>query len=235
MTAVHPARFSKIIVEMMQIMVLPGIHLHDPFAGTGERLGALADKLGCTFSGTEIEASLIIDRRVVRGDATDPETYPDGRYWIVTSPVYANGVSDHFRASDRSKRKTYRQAVATLEGADRPLHVNNMGRYGYRGTKRDGVSGKRFAYWDIARRSVANWKGAERVILNVSDFISGTDDDGEDVIEPHVEDWLALMESEGWMPLSVTPVATPRMRHGSDGSRERRMPNEIIAVLAQPY
>lgn len=211
--------------------------MHDPYGGTGERLGAMADSLGLTFSGTEIEQSFIVDPRVVHGDATDPTTYPTrsthGRWWICTSPTYANGVADDFKASDSSKRKTYRQAIATIEGADRKLHPNNMGRYGYRGTKRDGRSSKRIAFWDIAASSVVNWDGAERVLLNVSDFVVGTDDDGNDIIEPFVEDWLMLLERYDWYPVSSTPITTPRYKNGSDESRDKRVLNEMVICLEQ--
>jgi hypothetical protein len=49
--------------------------VHDPFAGTGERLGALCDTLGLTFTGTEIEPEFARDRRVHAGDSAEAGTY----------------------------------------------------------------------------------------------------------------------------------------------------------------
>jgi|JI10StandDraft_1071094.scaffolds.fasta_scaffold08724_9 hypothetical protein len=230
----HPARFSPSIINCISGYIPFGAQVHDPFAGTGERLGRMVDALAlaednpfCTFSGTEIEPCFIVDKRVVFGDATDPGSYPKGAgLVIVTSPVYPNGVADHFFAQiTKWKRNTYRQAVAALEGRDRELVPTNMGRYGYRGTSQK--SKKRTAYWSLARTAVANWAHAEMVILNVSDFMVGKD------IEPLVEPWGLLLEENGWKITRVEQVATPRYKNGSDKSRNERIDTEAVIVAVR--
>ena len=37
-----------------------GLPVHDPFAGTGERLGRLCDRLGLPFTGREIEPEFLV-------------------------------------------------------------------------------------------------------------------------------------------------------------------------------
>src|SRR5690606_14377285 len=96
------------------------------------RLGELCDRLGLVFTGTELEPEFIADPRVRPGDSTMAQTYPAHEHAVVTSPAYPNGMTDHFRARDASRRHTYRQALATVLGHDRPLHPNNMGRWGNR-------------------------------------------------------------------------------------------------------
>lgn len=230
----HPARYSPAIVERIARYVPFGALVHDPFAGTGERLGRMVDALAlaegkpfCTFSGTEIEPCFIVDKRVLVGDATDPNSYPKvPGLVIVTSPVYPNGVADHFFAQvTKWKRNTYRQAVAALEGQDRELSPNSMARYGYRGTT--AKSKKRSAYWDLARAAVVNWVDAEMVILNVSDFMVGKD------TEPVVEPWMMLLEQNGWKITHVDQVVTPRYKNGSDKSRDERIDSEAVIVAVR--
>ncbi len=239
----HPARFSAEIVDVFADLLLaewPDFMgrpvLHDPFAGSGERLLELCNRLNWgLFSGTEIEASFIEVDGVLHGSATDPSTYPPvrlpnetvtGGWVVITSPAYPNGMSDHHAARDDSKRYTYRKAVADIEGADRPLHEDNMGRYGYRGTRREGRSEKRKAYWDIAERSVRNWGSAAMVLLNVSDFVYSRD--GVEHVEPVVADWQALMRRHGWDYQTVVPVGTRRMGNGEN--RDKRVDAEYVIV-----
>lgn len=75
-TVKHPARFSPEIIEIIGHYMGLSQHVHDPFAGTGERLGALCDEYGVTFTGTEIECSFIVDPRVRCGDSTNTSSYP---------------------------------------------------------------------------------------------------------------------------------------------------------------
>lgn len=231
MTEIHPARFSKRIIETIDTMLgdlPPHLVIHDPYAGSGERLGALCDGLGRTFSGTEIERPFIIDKRVKWGNSTKPATYPKHRFVIVTSPVYPNGMADDFKAKDASKRKTYRQARASIVGKDEPLAHDNMGKWGYRGTKRGGTSSKRQQYWRIARDVAQCWLMADAVILNVSDFISK--DSG---VEPLVNDWIEMLTSLGWKVRRDIAVVTPRMKNGSDESRDQRVEAERVILFTK--
>jgi hypothetical protein len=242
----HPARFSKEVVDTLVDLLQslnamdravghrPGLFIHDPFAGTGERLYEIASRLDppARYSGVEIEPEFIVMGRtelgfVCEGDATNgqdyPASWPDRPYIIVTSPAYPNGMADSWAAQDPSKRKNYRKALEEITGEDRQLHENNQGRYGYRGTGPN--SKKRVEYWRIARDSVKNWDGASMVIVNVSDFIYSKL--GVDHTEPVVAEWDNLLKEFGWQTYRV-PVGTRRMRHGANS--DKRVPAEWILV-----
>lgn len=227
----HPARFSDSIVQYLKTVLEEGEHVHDPFAGTGEFLGQLADEIGFRFTGTEIEQSFIVDPRVKVGDSTLAETYPRRYSWVgCTSVVYPNGVADNFATSDKEKkvwkRNTYRHSIVrATNGEQTELTPNNMGAFGYRGTKREGRSLKRQAYWDLAERCVVHWGGARKFFLNVSDFVSGDD------IEPVTDDWRKLFENHGWTVIDVEHIPTPRYLNASDASRDQRMDAETVLTL----
>lgn len=235
--AKHPAPYSQEIIRILRELLLqryPEIWgrptLFDPCAGEGVGLAAIAgDEFN--YAGLEIEPCFIIDPRIDEGDATEPDGYPkaQGEFVIVTSVVYANGVADHHQALDGSTRHTYRSAVGAIEGRDRELHPRNMGRYGYRGTKRPedgGRSDKRAMYWALAQAMVPHWSKADAVFLNVSDFISH-----HTVVEPHVSDWVALLGLHGWSKFEYHEVATKRMKHGEN--RDTRVPYEIVIVATR--
>lgn len=179
--------------------------MHDPFAGTGERLGQLCDQLGLTFTGCEIEPEFIKDRRVWVGDSRYGESYP---YWhrhcVVTSPVYPNGMTDHFKPKDNSRRITYRQVLASILGHDRPLDLGNMGRYGPRQGKKSAST-----YWQLAAECIEHWP--TQVVVNVSDCIHNKE------VYPVVEHWAKLLVDRGYH-ISIRRVETPRMRYGANGN-----------------
>lgn len=221
----HPAQYSPEVLDAIRGLIDDTILVHDPFAGAGERLGALCDEIGCEFSGTEIEAAFIVDSRVVQGNSTDGSTYPVEPYTIVTSPVYPNGIADSFEARDNSKRRTYRSALAKIVGHDRELHPDNQGRWGYRGTPLS--SPARAVYWSIAERVIGCWQDADAAIVNVSDFIAG------DRQEPVVAGWTRLLAAAGW-DVSAIPVSTKRWKYGAN--RERRVDAEVLLLCSKdPY
>lgn len=230
----HPARYSQSILDYFATIIPSFVHVHDPYGGDGKRLGALCDALGVTFSGTEIEPAYIIDKRVRVGNSRHAKSYPwrrvKGIIWIVTSPVYPNGIADHFMSSpeDTSSRKTYRHAKAEITGQrDAVLDGDNMGRYGYRNSGPG--SAKRKAYWELAEACVQQWEPADCVVLNVSDFISKYK--GEEYVEPLVNDWIALMKRNGWKVVKRKKVKTPRYKNGSDASRDRRVDGEMVITF----
>lgn len=227
--SVHKAQFSCGIVAEIRDVLLERYpyfwarpKLWDPYAGPGLRLAEIAGE-DFDYGGTEIEECFIVNSRIIHGTATDIGLYPQGDHVIVTSPVYPNGIADHHKAADESERNTYRSWVARIEGQDRELAEDNMGRYGYRGTKPLGVSVKRKTFWDIAHRTVRNWDRAELVILNVSDFISGN------IVEPYVADWVKLMMQYGWSVSESRRVETPRLRLGENS--DVRVPFEVVLVF----
>lgn len=243
----HPARFSPEIVDLVSGILLarwPDFMgrpvVHDPFAGTGERLRAMCNggegAWSSSYSGTEIEADFIEAPGIIHGSATDPETYPPATHldetmvggWIVfTSPVYPNGMADNFRPRDNSKRRTYRSHLIDVAGRpDVELEEQNMARFGYRGTKRPedgGTSKRRASYWLIAHRAMINWRTAQLAIVNVSDFMHSNGD-----VEPVVDDWSNLLRQHGWGRQIHHPVATKRMGHGSN--RDQRAACEVVIV-----
>lgn len=238
----HPARYSPPIIDLVadilrarwpDFMGRPIIH--DPFAGTGERLHEMCnrDDMLWAYSGTEIEECFIAAPGVFQGDATDPDTYPPARLpaqtgafgWIVfTSPVYPNGMADNHRARDSSNRRNYRAAKIKITGdADAGLEENNAGNFGYRGTKRDGNSARRINYWRIHEQAVRHWSSAQLAIVNVSDFIHS-----KNQVEPLVDDWIKLLADHGWDDQQIHRVKTSRMRHGEN--REQRVDHEVVIV-----
>lgn len=239
----HPARFSKPIVDVIRDILVAEFPdwlgrpiIHDPFAGTGERLREICTtdggEPGFYYSGTEIEQCFIVDPGIIHGDACDSLTYPSARFpnevatggWVVcTSPVYANGMADNHKPRDASKRHTYRAAKIEITGnPEATLHPDNMANYGYRGTSRTGPSVRRAKFWDIAHAAMLNWASASLVIVNVSDFISGG------VVEPHVDDWKQLLRRHGWVSQLDVPVGTQRQGNGEN--REVRVANEVVIV-----
>jgi hypothetical protein len=216
----HPARFSKeLLPEMARPLADWGLPVHDPFAGTGERLGELCDELGLAFTGTEIEPEWIVDQRVHEGDSTTADPYPTGEYVVVTSPTYPNGMADHFKAKDASKRNTYRHALQrTRGGADRELHRNNTGRYNIR--RGEQIEAK---YWRLANRAVAHWP--DRAVVNVKDFYYENDK-----VYRLAERWTALLEEHGYAILAQRDVKTPGQRFGAN---RHRVDTEAVLVAAR--
>ena len=201
----HPTQYSQSLLEI----IAPELDekIHDPFAGTGIRLGKLCDELGKTFSGTDIE-DWGGDPRVKRGDSTQLSSYPEGSYQIVTSPVYPNGMADHFKPKDTSRRRTYRV------GLGKSLQENNAGRYSVR-------AGSKAAdkYWEINKEAIIcwatlGWSG----FVNVSDFIHK----GE--VYPLVGMWRDLLAQQGFYVEQYATVLTPRYRLGTN--RSKRVPYE---------
>jgi hypothetical protein len=216
----HPARWTPAVLDAMEPVIADlRLPVHDPFAGTGERLGQLCDTLGLSFTGTEIEPEFAVDQRVRSGDSTDANTYPPGAYVVVTSPVYPNGMADHFEAKDTSKRHTYRQALATNLGYDRPLHPNNMGRWGnaHRRSQRSEDT-----HYGLARDCIRHWP--ERVIVNVKDVRATSYE------VPVVNTWRAMLSEQGYRITAELWVPTPGQRHGANGRLRADGESVLIAV-----
>lgn len=249
--SLHPARFSIEITDVAreylaaaypQLIGRPIIH--DPFAGTGERLALMCDVVwdgwGFPYSGTEIEGCFIAAPGIIEGSALDPDTYPPARYpsevatggWVVfTSPAYPNGMADSHKPKDASKRYNYRVAKMQITGdPDANLHEDNMGRYGYRGTLREGNSQRRKRYWEIAEGAVALWGSADMVMVNVSDFVTKVND--ERFVEPLVDDWADLLRRHGWTITDQIPIGTPRMRNGENA--DARVDYEYLLIGKKP-
>jgi len=217
----HPAKFSPQVLVCIKPLILEiGLPVHDPFAGTGERLGALCDELGVVYTGSEIEPEYIKDDRVVGADSTRITSYPFHDHMIVTSPVYPNGMTDHFHAQDDSKRHTYRQGLAAILGYDRPLKLNNMGRYGNR-YRRSLAS--ELTHFGIAEDCVEHWP--THAIVNVKNVVASSYT--VDVIGK----WKDLLAKEGFRVSAEIEIATPGQRHGANG--DLRADHEAVIVAAR--
>jgi hypothetical protein len=213
----HPARFSKELLPVLgRALADWRLPVHDPFGGTGERLGRLCDELGLEFTGTELEPEWIVDTRVRQGDSTDAGAYPTGEYVIATSPTYPNGMADHFKARDDSHRNTYRQALQrTRGGIDRELHPNNTGRYNNRRGQR--IEAR---YWQLCRAAVAHWPG--HVVVNVKNFHYQNDK-----LYLLVAKWTALLEEHGYTVRERVDVPCPGNRYGAN---RQRVETEAVLV-----
>lgn len=212
----HPAQWSpEILAVIAPFLKDLGMPVHDPFAGTGVRLGALCDELGLAFSGTEIAAGFIVDERVEHADATLPESYPTAEaLTLCTSPVYPNGMADHFHAQDGSKRHTYRQGLAAIQGHDEPLDDRNMGRWSVRQGNKAWVR-----YRNLAVEATTWWRWP--AIVNVKDFYVG------DEVWPLVDQWTVFLENRDYHVARVA-VRTPGQRHGANG--QKRVDHEAVLV-----
>lgn len=193
-----------------------GLPVHDPFAGTGERLGELCDSLGLTFTGTDLEDWPDRDPRVTLGDALDPRTYPQGARLIVTSPTYGNGMNDHHEARDPSRRHTYRAALG------RPLHENNTGRYGIRRGRRSMTR-----YWTMHAEAITHWhRLGWPAVVNVKAFIKDFE------VYDLPERWAHTLAEHGYRVTARLEVPCPGIRHGANHAA--RIDHEVILVAEVP-
>lgn len=204
----HPCQFSKEVLDVIEPMIRPGEHVHDPFAGPGFRLAALCDKVGATFSGGELEDwPEGHDPRVVIGDAGNARfahSYPSRIFTIVTSPTYQNKRCADYRngPGPNTKVKGRRDYGISL---GRALHPDNTARY----TGRPKEEAK---YWELHAEAVKHWP--DRAIVNVD--------------EPICERWIELLHDAGYPLCSVTRAYTQRYR-GLDNA-EKRAEFEVVIV-----
>jgi hypothetical protein len=216
----HPAPFTESIIDRLEVLIPkhipPDRVIHDPFGGEGVRLGKLCDKLGYTFSGTDLENWRGGDERVIEGDATYAWSYPLVPYAVVTSPTYNNGCNDHFEAKDDSRRLTYR------DRAGHALHDNNTGRWSGRSSKKAEAQ-----YWKLTRKSVVHWPNI--AIVNVKDSVRSTWDGG---IYPLVQLWTELLEEFGYQ-VDAEEVKCPGWRFGQNS--DKRLQTESILVATHPF
>jgi hypothetical protein len=208
----HPAPFTDSIIDALAELIPEHVPtrwiIHDPFGGEGVRLGALCDRIGYEFTGTDLEPWLGGDSRVHVGDSTLAGTYPLKSHAVVTSPTYNNGVNDHFLPKDASRRLTYRVA------AGRALHRNNTGRHSGRGSKKGEAE-----YWRITREVVKCWPSV--ALVNVKDSTRS----GE--VYPLVQLWADLLSEHGYEVTRID-VECPGWRFGTN--HEARTDTEAILI-----
>ncbi len=210
----HPAQYTPSIIGVFERIfgIFVPKMVFDPFAGTGLRLGALCDKWEVPFAGCDIEDWAGKNERITVADATQPYSYPAGEFTVITSPTYGNGINDHFKPTDSSKRFTYRVALG------HELHKRNSGRYGIRGGKKAWSN-----YWRINHEAIRCWRNHRvNVIVNVKAFIHG----GKTIDLPEL--WVDELDEQGYNIQDVIEVPTPGIRFGSN--HDARIDHEVIIL-----
>lgn len=200
----HPCQYSPEVIEVLKGLIQPGEHVHDPFAGTGVRLALLCDDLGAIYTGTDIEEWPDSSRRVSRGDARDPDSYPAGDITIVTSPVYLNKrLADYPNGPLVTTKTKGRRDYGIALG--RALHRDNLARH-------TGRPSRAAAYWRTHGEAVKHW--GNRAVVNVD--------------SPIAPGWVDLMTAHGYRIKRVIPVYT--RRYGGLDNAEKRAEYEVVIV-----
>jgi hypothetical protein len=205
---VHPCQFSPEVVDAIRPLISPWEHVHDPFAGTGLRLGSLCDEIGATFTGGDIEVWPGHDPRVLRADALDAWSYPMPHWFtVVTSPVYLNKrLADYADGPKPTTKVKGRRDYGISLG--RALHANNLARHTGRASRSD-------AYWTLHAQAAKHWR--HRVLLNV---------DG-----PLAEGWTGTLHTLGYRVDRAIPVYT--QRYGGLHNADKRAEFEVLLVATR--
>jgi hypothetical protein len=201
----NPCRYSPEVIDVLRALIRRGERIHDPFAGSGERLGRLCDEVGAVYTGTDVEHWAVgHDRRVGLADALDAASYPAGPFTIVTSPVYLNKrCADYANGpTPRTKTKGRRDYGIALGHA---LHLNNLARF-------TGRPSRARRYREGHSEAVKQW--GDRVIVNVD--------------EPIAEGWQQLLREHGYLIDRVIPAYT--RRYGGLDNADKRAEYEVVIV-----
>lgn len=213
----HPAQYSPEVIDKLEDLLDGTTHIHDPFAGTGLRLGALCDKLNLTFTGSDIEDWPGKDPRVLVADALDPNSYPRPtliqgvgyrpEYTIVTSPVYVNKrLADYPNGPTENTKIKGRRDYAL--GLGHALHEHNLARW-------TGRKSKAADYWRLHGEAVKLWP--DQVIVNVD--------------MPIEVGWIGLLEANGYETYQAFSVTTRRYRGLANA--DKRAEHETIIVASR--
>lgn len=226
MTKVHPATYSKPIVELFQQLLGERTgRVLDPFGGLGDSLRALGGLGWRLCVGNELEMPWCQESTwkggMVNGDAT-ALPFPDGAFdFIVTSPAYGNRFADHHKPANgeaADARRSYTHDIRRLtEDVDYELHPNNAGLYLFHHPEYRRLH--ELAWAECTRVTHA---GSE-VLCNVSNVIK---DKAElNVVGWHVDLWRYL----GWEVHGAHHVRTRRMRKGANS--KARVDGEWVIQL----
>jgi hypothetical protein len=207
----HPAEFSSEVLEVLAQLIRPGEHVHDPYGGRGLRLGGLCDRIGATFTATDIDAYSGADPRVAIANAEFAHTYPPAPFTVVTSPTYVNKrLSDYAKVGPlpTTQLRGRRDYAISL---GRATHPDNTARLTGRHAKGDNGA----AYYAAHARAVKHW--ADRVIVNVD--------------EPIGAPWCRLLERHGYRITEVLPAYT--RRYGGLDNADKRADDEVVIVAVR--
>jgi len=210
-TPTHPARYSRAVLTVLGPLINKyGLHVHDPFAGTGVRLAKVVDGMMLTYSGTDIEEWAGRDPRVRLGNSRYASTYPPKPFIVVTSPVYfENRIStDYVEGPTPSTKLAGRHAYGISLG--KALHEENMARFcrTTRGSDHDFLALACMKWWP------------NRALVNVD--------------EPLTDRWMRLGWEAGYITTQIIPTKTRRLKGGLAGVK-KRAPNEVVLVMRRRH
>jgi hypothetical protein len=196
------------VLHVLADFVWPFTHIHDPYAGTGLRLGKLCDQRHATFTGGDIEIWPDHDPRVVQADARDLAGYPSHEFTIMCSPVYLNKrLADYPNGPTPTTKIKGRRDYAIALG--QALHPDNLARA-------TGHPSRAARYWRGHADAVKHWQGY--AIVNVD--------------EPISVGWQELLRDSGYVIREVIPVFT--RRYGGLDNAEKRADHEVVIVAVRP-
>lgn len=192
----HPARYTPVILSVMdRLLPRDGIVL-DPFAGTGRihRLG----HGGRRTVGVELEpewANLHPDTIV--GSALNLPFRDDSFDAVATSPCYGNRMADTWSAAHKYEHRTYTGDLG------RALHGENAGQLQWGP-----------AYKEFHEKA---WAEATRVLKPTGVFLLNIKDHIRDGAMRPVTVWhiITLMKMGLW-PHEMLPVKTPGLTRGAN-------------------
>ncbi len=154
---------------------------------------------------------------------------------VVTSPVYGNRMSDHHKAKDASRRRSYTHDLQSMTGDDdRELSENNSGTMYF---WQDDYKEFHLKAWRLCRDVT---RPGGMMYLNVSNFLRTTRQrtkrgDANTVKKQEIQyvvPWhMKALKEMGWKVETLLPVPTRRMRDGENA--EARVDAEHIIVASR--
>lgn len=212
MTASHPAKFSKSILEWLDANIPTDAKILDPFAGVGGIFSL--DTGNREVWGLEIEEEWVGNHpRHLWGDATKLYDWFDKEEFdvICTSPAYGNRMSDSHEAKDTSKRHTYTHYLG------HKLHKNNTGQMYAWQPKYKALHAQVWSLcWEVLKPGGLFFLNTKNFIRNGVEF---------QVHRLHRN----LLEEIGFVLESAEMIETPGQRHGANGNL--RIDHELIQVF----
>ena len=201
----HPAKYSDILLPMLDLLLRGYETVLDPFAGTGKLRNVRPDA-----HLIEIEPEWAAISGATIGNALALPYSDNSIDAVCTSPTYGNRMADHHDAKDGSRRNTYKHCLG------RELHQDNSGQLQW-GDK----------YREFHAKA---WREVKRVlrpdglfVLNISDHIR------KGQVQPVTEWHITQIESMGFAVVDHFQIETPRLRYGSNSNK--RVTHESIVMF----
>ena len=228
--SLHPAQFSDELIDPICGLLPPGPGtLFDPMAGLGFKLADIAHRLGREPFGCEIEPGFVraAHHRVIHMDVCElPVALPQLRFdAVVTSPPFANGMSDAFTSKEGSHRITYIHRLRQHYGSGYQLDPRNMAGFSPRRSY-----GALMNFMDALTEV---WMAVTKMLLVGGVFVVNTKNS---VIKGEMFDFtLAVQRQLAGLGLVLTDeitVPVPSMRYGANHSA--RAEHETLSRFIRP-